>query len=60
MLEGCFALLEQVRKIEITNPSKLQNVEEENYDTTDETEIIREDGTVLTPIKNSFKLNLFH
>lgn len=34
-------------------------MEEENYTTTDETEIIREDGTVLTPIKNSFKLNLF-
>ena len=59
VLEECFALIEQIKKMEITNPSELHSVEEENDSAKDETNIICEDGTVLTPIKNSFKLNLF-
>ena len=59
ILGECFELLEQIRKIKITNPSELDIAEEENDSTTDETEIIGDDGTVLAPIKNSFKLNLF-
>ena len=59
ILEECAVLLEQIKKIGIPNPSELHNVEEENDSSKDVPDIIREDGTVLTPIKNSFKLNLF-
>lgn len=59
ILEECAVLLEQIKKIGIPNPSELHNVEEENDSSKDVPDIIREDGTALTPIKNSFKLNLF-
>lgn len=59
ILEECAVLLEQIKKIGIPNPSELHNVEEENDSSKAVPDIIREDGTVLTPIKNSFKLNLF-
>ena len=59
ILEECAVLLEKIKKIGIPNPSELHIVEEENDSSKDVLDIIREDGTVLTPIKNSFKLNLF-
>ena len=59
ILEECTVLLEQIKKIGIPKPSELHNVEKENDSSKDVLDIIREDGTVLTPIKNSFKLNLF-
>ena len=59
ILEECTVLLEQIKKIGIPKPSELHNVEKENDSSKDVLDIIREDGTVLTPIKNSFKLNFF-
>ena len=46
-------LLEQIKKIGIPKPSELYSVEEENDSSKDVLDIIREDGTVLTPIKNN-------
>lgn len=63
IIEECLKLIEQIRNINITEPSELlSKVEKNNSDeekATTETSIIRKDGSVLTPIKNSLALNLF-
>lgn len=63
IIEECLELIEQIRSIKITEPSELLSAEEENIsaeeETVGETAIIRKDGSVLTPIKNSLKLNFF-
>lgn len=63
LLEECLELIEQIRSIKITEPSELLSVEEENNANkekeSDESAIIRKESSVLTPVNNSFKLNLF-
>ncbi len=63
LLEKCMKLVEQIKDIKITEPSELLNAEEENNTDkeklSDETAIIKKDGSVLTPVNNSFRLNLF-
>lgn len=61
--EECLQLIEQIKSIKITEPSELLS-EAEGKNTNvekdvEETSIIRKDGSVLTPIKNSLTLNLF-
>lgn len=63
IIEGCLQLIEQIKSIKITEPSELLS-EAEGKNTNvekdvEETSIIRKDGSVLTPIKNSLTLNLF-
>lgn len=63
IIKECLKLIEQIRSIKITELSELLTEEDENNsveeEATAETAIIRKDGTVLTPIKNPLKLNLF-
>lgn len=63
IIEGCLQLIEQIKSIKITEPSELlSEAEEKNTNVekdVEETSIIRKDGSVLTPIKNSLTLNLF-
>ena len=63
IIEGCLQLIEQIKSIKITEPSELLS-EAEGKNTNvekdvEETSIIRKDGSVLTPIKNSLTLHLF-
>lgn len=63
IIEECLQLIEQIKSIKITEPSELLS-EAEGKNTNvekdvEETSIIRKDGSVLTPIKNSLTLNLF-
>ena len=63
IIEGYLQLIEQIKSIKITEPSELLS-EAEGKNTNvekdvEETSIIRKDGSVLTPIKNSLTLNLF-
>lgn len=63
IIEECLQLIEQIKSIEITDPSELLS-EAEGKNTNaekdiEETSIIRKDGSVLTPIKNSLTLNFF-
>ncbi len=63
IIEECLQLIEQIKSIKITEPSELlseaegKNTNVEKF--VEETSIIRKDGSVLTPIKNSLTLNLF-
>lgn len=60
----CFGLVDKIKSIKITEPSELQSAEtqdnQEDARTGEATPIVREDGSVLTPITNSIKLNLFN
>lgn len=63
IIEECLQLIEQIKSIKITEPSELLS-EAEGKNTNvekdvEETSIIRKDGSVLTPIKNSLTLTLF-
>lgn len=63
IIEECLQLIEQIKSIKITEPSELLS-EAEGKNTNvekdvEEISIIRKDGSVLTPIKNSLTLNLF-
>ena len=63
IIEECLQLIEQIKSIKITDPSELLS-EAEGKNTNaekdiEETSIIRKDGSVLTPIKNSLTLNFF-
>lgn len=63
IIEECLQLIEQIKSIKITEPSELLS-EAEGKNTNvekdvEETSIIRKDGSVLTPIKNSLTLHLF-
>ena len=61
IINECLSLVEQIKSMKITEPSKLQSAEcEVNPEEVKEaTSIVRKDGSVLTPVANSFKLNLF-
>lgn len=63
IIDECMSLVEQIKDMKITEPSELHSECEENNSskkkTVGETSIIREDGSVLTPVKNSLMLNLF-
>lgn len=61
IINKCLSLVEQIKSMKITEPSKLQSAEcEVNPEEVKEaTSIVRKDGSVLTPVANSFKLNLF-
>jgi hypothetical protein len=63
ILEESLKLVEQIRSNKITEPSELQSKDEANDEdekkTSDATPIIRNDGSILTPVTSSFKLNLF-
>ena len=61
IINECLSLVEQIKSMKITEPSKLQSAEcEVNPEEVKEaTSIVRKDGLVLTPVANSFKLNLF-
>lgn len=60
----CFGLVDKIKSIKITEPSELQSAEtqdnQEDARAGEATPIVREDGSVLTPITNSIKLNLFN
>ena len=60
ILEECLKLIEKIKSIKITDLSKSQSEKEINNPVEEENEtvIIRKDGSMMTPIKNSFK-NLF-
>ena len=62
IINECLSLVEQIKSMKITEPSKLQSAEcEVNPEEVKEaTSIVRKDGSVLTPVANSFKLNLFN
>jgi hypothetical protein len=63
IVDECLSLVEQIKSMKITEPSKLQSTESEaNSDeekASKATAIVKKDGSVLTPITNSFRLNLF-
>lgn len=63
ILDESLKLVEQIRSMKITEPSELLNTEAaSNADvkqTSNATAIIRKDGSVLTPVTSSLKLNLF-
>lgn len=63
ILEESLKLVEQIRSNKITEPSELQSKDEVNDEdekkTSDVTPIIRNDGSILTPVTNSYKLNFF-
>ena len=63
IIEECLHLIEQIKSIKIIDPSELLS-EAEGKNTNaekdiEETSIIRKDGSVLTPIKNSLTLSIF-
>ena len=63
ILDESLKLVEQIRSMKITEPSELLNTEEasnaDEKQTSNATAIIRKDGSVLTPVTSSLKLNLF-
>lgn len=63
ILDESLKLVEQIRSNKIIEPSELQSKEETNDEnnkkTSDATPIIRSDGSILTPVASSFKLNPF-
>lgn len=63
IIEECIQLIKQIKSIKIKEPYEgLSETEENNTDVEkegEETSIIRKDGSVLTPIKNSLTLNFF-
>lgn len=63
ILDESLKLVEQIRSMKITQPSKLLNTEAasnaDEKQTSNATAIIRKDGSVLTPVTSSLKLNLF-
>lgn len=63
ILDESLKLVEQIRNTQITKPSELKSMNEVNDEaekkTSDATPIIRNDGSILTPVTNSLKLNLF-
>ena len=63
IIEECLQLIEQIKSIKITEPSELLSEDEGKNTNVDkdveETSIIRKDGSVLTPMKNSLTLNVF-
>ena len=63
ILDESLKLVEQIRSIKIIEPSELQSAEGETCTdegkASDSKSIIRKDGSILTPVTNSFKLNLF-
>ncbi len=61
IIKECLSLVEQIKNLKITEPSKLQSAECEtdSEESKEATSIVRKDGSVLTPVANSFKLNLF-
>lgn len=63
ILEESLRLLEKIRSIKILEPSELQSEvdvsDEAMGNAGDVTPVIRKDGSVLTPVANTFKLNLF-
>lgn len=61
IINECLGLVEQIKSMTITEPSKLQSAEcEANPEEEKEaTSIVRKDGSVLTSVANSFKFNLF-
>lgn len=63
ILDESLKLVEQIRSMKITQPSELLNTEAasnaDEKQTSNATAIIRKDGSVLTPVTSSLKLNLF-
>lgn len=63
ILDESLKLVEQIRSMKITEPSELLNTEAasnaDEKQTSNATAIIRKDGSVLTPVTSSLKLNLF-
>lgn len=63
ILDESLKLVEQIRSMKITEPSELLNTEAasnaDEKQTSNTTAIIRKDGSVLTPVTSSLKLNLF-
>ena len=63
IVEECVSLVEQIKSIKITEPSELKSTKSEgNLDeekANDTTSIVKKDGSVLTPITNSLRLNFF-
>lgn len=63
ILDESLKLVEQIRSMKITEPSELLNTEEasnaDEKQTSNATAIIRKDGSALTPVTSSLKLNLF-
>lgn len=63
ILDESLKLVEQIRSMKITEPSELLNTEEasnaDEKQTSNATAIIRKNGSVLTPVTSSLKLNLF-
>lgn len=63
ILDESLKLVEQIRSMKITQPSELLNTKAasnaDEKQTSNATAIIRKDGSVLTPVTSSLKLNLF-
>lgn len=63
ILDESLKLVEQIRSMKITEPSELLNTEAasnaDEKQASNATAIIRKDGSVLTPVTSSLKLNLF-
>lgn len=63
ILDESLKLVEQIRSMKITESSELLNTEAasnaDEKQTSNATAIIRKDGSVLTPVTSSLKLNLF-
>lgn len=63
ILDESLKLVEQIRSMKITEPSELLNTEAasnaDEKQTSNATAIIRKDGSVLTPVTSSLKLNFF-
>ena len=63
ILDESLKLVEQIRSMKITEPSEHLNTEAasnaDEKQTSNATAIIRKDGSVLTPVTSSLKLNLF-